>query len=155
MQITWWAASVSNILPLADGLLNTRNGDIWISRSLSREDHIHPLLRLSNVALPPFLLWWWFSLNSQTIYRTYTTEETLEYQVQIVVNSPTVWPRKTIVAPNIPWYTLTKFEYNWVYNGITTQYAWANFMYLWTLYFSPQLPNQLHYVDVSLTYILN
>jgi hypothetical protein len=148
-------APLAVTVPAADGVIDTRVGSAGVAITAARADHVHPIVRLAQVVLPPFVLTN-AALNGLNVYRQSTTEETQTFQVQLVMTPTALNNWKTVAFPNIPGYFLEAVTFNGIYRGQGPNVAFSGqaFMYQGTFYLNQQTAVQ-HFIDFTLHYRLN
>lgn len=147
-------------LPLADGVGNTRVGSAGTALQAARADHIHPVAKLANVAMPAVAVGGG-TLTATTVLAETQTEEMQEkaIRVQMVPTAAGQW--RTITFPNIPGYTLAHVALSGLYApGVLGANPWPGQHFVWnvtTFYWSPPAAfvNQQCYWSFNLTYVLN
>lgn len=154
-SISSQGATLAAAVPLADGVNDTCAGAVGTSVNAAREDHIHPIVRLAQVVLPPFALGN-ATLNSRNVYRQSSTEETQTYQVQLVMTPSAEDNWKTVNFPAIADYYLEAVTFNGLHRGQPPNQAFSGqaFLYKGTFYLGQQ-STAAHYIDFTLHYRLN
>lgn len=77
--------SPATVIPLADGLNDTRTGVVGTSLLYARQDHIHPVTRLATPANPVLTAGGGgVTISSQVQQWTSTTEETITHYVYFI-----------------------------------------------------------------------
>ena len=149
----------STILPLADGVGDTRAGQAGVSNIFAREDHIHPVVRLNQLNLPVFSAGGFFTFTSQALLRQYTTIEAQYFSIRVTVNTNGVGQWGTINVPNIAGYTLVSTQFAQPYDATGGSLAYATrpaFVFgLNTIYAQTAISGRSLVFDVDLTYIIN
>jgi hypothetical protein len=83
----------STVLPLADGVNDTRTGQIGTSVAFARADHIHPVTKISAFTTAPTITFAGFTVPTATpIAMTYhrSTDETVVYRWTGTMTVPNV-----------------------------------------------------------------
>jgi len=138
-------ALASTVLPLSDGLANdttNRTGAIGTATLFSRQDHRHPIERITTVPAFPGV-----TVDAQSSGLTvssnvlYTTEETITFQVQVTITPTTAGAWRTVNFNNIAGYTVSKRIYNNTYNAAKIGgTGYPDMRFLWagtTFYYAP------------------
>jgi hypothetical protein len=156
------ATPLATVTPLADGVGNAqRTGAVGTSVNAAREDHVHPIAKLANVAMPAVTVGGG-TLQGQINWRETQTEETQEkaIRVQMVPTAAGQW--RTISFPNIAGYTLARVDIAGMYcpSRLGGNDVWWGQHFVWgvnTFYWNTpnQYVNQTCYWNFNLTYVLN
>jgi hypothetical protein len=148
-------------IPLADGLADAqRTGSIGVSTAAARADHVHPVTKLANVAMPAVTLGG-ATLNGQIVWRETQTEETQEKAIRVQMTPTAAGQWRTINFPNIPGYALARADVAGLYApGVLGANPWVGQHFIWgvnTFYWSTPAAfvNQTCYWNFNLTYVLN
>lgn len=154
-------APLAAAIPLADGVADTqRTGAVGTSANAAREDHIHPIVKLANAAVPNSAVGGG-TFQGQTVWRQTTTEETLEVAIRVDMTPTAAGTWRTINFPNIAGYTLAKAEPAGLYcPSRLAADPWTGQHFVWgvnTFYWNTpaQYVNQQCYWNFNLTYVLN
>jgi hypothetical protein len=154
------STTLSVAAPLADGTGDTRVGSAGTAVSASRADHIHPVTKLANVAMPAVVVAGG-TLQATTIIRETQTEETQEKAVRVDMTPTAAGTWRTITFPNLAGYTLARADVAGLYcPGVLAANPWVGQHFIWggtTFYWNTpaQYVNQQCYWNFNLTYVLN
>jgi hypothetical protein len=148
-------------IPLADGVADTqRVGAVGTSTAAARADHIHPVAKLANVAMPAVTVGGG-TLQATTVWRETTTEETLEKAIRVDMTPTAAGAWRTINFPNIAGYTLARVEPAGLYcANLVGANPWVGQHFVWgvsTFYWATPAAfvNQPCNWNFNLTYVLN
>lgn len=127
------ATRASQLTYKADGLNDTRAGDLWSigSSIFAVHDHIHPIVKLSPFATAPTIKFNGFTTPTATpIAMTYvsSTEETITYSYQWALTIPNTIGRRNFTTSNVAWFSQKSEVTNLYRNSPMTWYPWANTM---------------------------
>jgi hypothetical protein len=155
------ATPLGAAVPLADGVVDAqRTGAAGVSANAAREDHIHPIAKLANVAFPVVTVGGG-TLQATTIIRETQTEETQEKVVRVDMTPTAAGAWRTINFPNLPGYTLARADVAGLYcPSLLAANPWVGQNFVWgvsTFYWNTPAAfvNQLCYWTFNLTYVLN
>ena len=99
-------ASPAVLTPLADGVADTRSGQVGVSLLYAREDHVHPLVRIATPPVAPAaVLAGGGTITAQAGTVLGTTEETVTYRIEVTtsITGGTGW--RSVTLATIPGYT--------------------------------------------------
>jgi hypothetical protein len=154
------SVALAATVPLADGTGDTRVGAAGTLPTAARADHIHPVAKLANVAMPAVVIGGG-TLQATTIIRETQTEETQEKVVRVDMTPTAAGTWRTITFPNIAGYTLARVDVAGLYcPGVLAANPWLGQHFVWggtTFYWNTPAAfvNQQCYWNFNLTYVLN
>lgn len=154
------STSLSVTVPAADGVGDTRVGSAGVALTAARADHIHPIAKLANIAMPAVVVAGG-TLQATTIISETQTEETQEKVVRVDMTPTAAGAWRTITFPNIAGYTLAHVDVSGLYcPGVLAVNPAAGQHFVWggtTFYWNTPAAfvNQQCYWNFNLTYIIN
>jgi GLEYA domain len=153
-------AALSAAVPLAAGVGDTRVGSAGAALAAARADHIHPIAKLANVAMPAVTVGGG-TLQATTVIRETQTEETQEKAIRVDMTPTAAGAWRTINFPNIAGYTLAHVALAGLYcPGVLAANPFTGQHFVWgvgTFYWNTPAAyiNQQCYWNFTLTYVLN